>query len=198
MTLKPPASPYRPDPAAVARGKTIYMQACAACHGYQDGDHYVFKGEYLGKVEPNAKLGTDPARLNSYTERLRDYQVSELFKGTPYQFSHFREDRRLREHALGRPLAPRPLPARRQRADPGRPSEAADRAPRRLRARARHASIPRRAASRRRHAIRGAASPDAGFCFDTSRPGNGAGGHLYGTDLAPAAKADLLAYLLTF
>ncbi len=65
------------------------MQACAACHGYQDGDHYVFKGEYLGKVEPNAKLGTDPARLNSYTEQLRDYQVSELFKGTPYQFSHF-------------------------------------------------------------------------------------------------------------
>jgi hypothetical protein len=44
-----------------------------------------------------------------------------------------------------------------------------------------------------------ACTPEAaGFCMDTSLPGNGAGGHLYGTDLPDAAKADLLAYLLTF
>jgi hypothetical protein len=37
-----------------------------------------------------------------------------------------------------------------------------------------------------------------GFCYDTRLPGNGNGGHTYGTSLAPAEKADLLAYLLTF
>ena len=67
------------------------MRECAACHGYQEGDRYVFEGEYLGKVEPNARLGVDPARLNSYTAEFQRYQVSELFKGTPYQFRHFRK-----------------------------------------------------------------------------------------------------------
>ena len=37
-----------------------------------------------------------------------------------------------------------------------------------------------------------------GFCFDTSKPGNGNGGHIYGTNLPAPEKSDLLAYLLTF
>jgi hypothetical protein len=37
-----------------------------------------------------------------------------------------------------------------------------------------------------------------GFCFDTRLPGNGNGGHVYGTQLSAADKEDLLAYLLTF
>jgi len=41
-------------------------------------------------------------------------------------------------------------------------------------------------------------SEKAVFCFDTTLPGNDNSGHLYGTDLAAADKADLLAYLLTF
>jgi hypothetical protein len=36
-----------------------------------------------------------------------------------------------------------------------------------------------------------------GRLYDTSLPGNGNGGHLWGTDLAPQAKEDLLAYLKT-
>jgi hypothetical protein len=36
------------------------------------------------------------------------------------------------------------------------------------------------------------------FCFDTSLPGNNNTGHSYGTNLSPAEKSDLLAYLLTF
>jgi hypothetical protein len=35
------------------------------------------------------------------------------------------------------------------------------------------------------------------FCFDTAMPGNANSGHVYGTDLAAADKADLLAFLLT-
>ena len=41
------------------------------------------------------------------------------------------------------------------------------------------------------------ANPRKGeFCFDTKLPGNNNAGHLYGTDLDQAEKADLLAYLL--
>ena len=88
--LQPPPSPYKPDPALVVRGREIYMSGCAGCHGYQEGDHYVFNGAVLGMVQPLNSIGTDPARLNSYTEKLRDYQLT-LFAGTPYQFSHFKK-----------------------------------------------------------------------------------------------------------
>jgi hypothetical protein len=37
-----------------------------------------------------------------------------------------------------------------------------------------------------------------GFCYDTRLPGNGNGGHVYGTTLSAADKDDLIAYLLTF
>jgi len=37
----------------------------------------------------------------------------------------------------------------------------------------------------------------AAFCFDTAMPGNANSGHVYGTDLTAADKADLLAFLLT-
>jgi mono/diheme cytochrome c family protein len=197
MTLKPPASPYRPDAASATRGKAVYMQACAACHGYQDGDPYVFKGEYLGEVDPNAKLGVDPARLDSYTQRLRDYQVSELFKGTPYQFSHFQKTDG---------YANLPLDGLWLRApylhDGAVPTLADLLKPPGLRPVAfvrgidtldlEHGGFVAPACNP------DGAPPGAGLCFDTGKPGNGNGGHLYGTDLAPAAKADLLAYLLTF
>ena len=87
--LQPPRSPHPVDPAAVERGRALYMSACAACHGYQGADRYVFAGANLGKVEPNSKLGTDPGRLDSYTEAFRQRQLAELFAGTPYQFKHF-------------------------------------------------------------------------------------------------------------
>ena len=37
----------------------------------------------------------------------------------------------------------------------------------------------------------------AGFRHETSVPGNGNGGHLYGTDLSPAEKEALIEYLKT-
>ena len=35
------------------------------------------------------------------------------------------------------------------------------------------------------------------FEYDTAEPGNGNGGHLYGTDLLPGEKQDLIEYLKT-
>jgi hypothetical protein len=40
--------------------------------------------------------------------------------------------------------------------------------------------------------------PPKGLCYDTTLPGNGNGGHEYGTGLSESEKNDLLAYLLTF
>ena len=41
-------------------------------------------------------------------------------------------------------------------------------------------------------------APTDPFCYDTTKAGNGNGGHLYGVDLPADQKSDLLAYLLTF
>ncbi len=89
--LTPPPSPHTPDAASVERGRAIYRAACADCHGWREPQGYVFQGKYLGQVDPIAGLGTDPARLNSYTEPFRKLQLEKLFAGTPHHFRHFRK-----------------------------------------------------------------------------------------------------------
>jgi mono/diheme cytochrome c family protein len=193
--LRPPASPYRPDQQAVERGKSVYLGACAACHGYNDGDRYVFEGAYLGKVTPIEQVGTDRNRLDSYTAELSDDQKT-LFAGTPYQFSHFRKT----DGYANQPLDGLWL-----------------RAPY-----LHNGSVPTLLdllvppAQRPVSFVRGVdvvdtekggfvaptcvpgAALETGFCFDTMLRGNGNGGHTYGTDLSAEQKADLLAYLKTF
>ncbi len=196
LDLKPPPSPYHPDGAAAARGEAIYMKACASCHGWQGAAGYVFKGASLGKVDPIAAVGTDPNRLDSYTQSFRDWQVANLFKGTPYQFSHFvktggyanlpLDGLWLRAPYLHNGSVPTLAdlltpPAQRPKAfvrgiDVIDPAKGGFTAP---------ACTP-------------GAPLAAGFCFDTSQRGNGNIGHAYGTDLPADQKADLLAYLMTF
>jgi mono/diheme cytochrome c family protein len=195
LDLHPPPSPYHPDAAKIAAGRAIYMSQCAVCHGFQDGNAYVFKGERLGQVENNATLHADPWRLDSYTQRLRDLQLT-LFSGTPYQFKHFDKT----DGYANLPLDGLWL-----------------RAPY-----LHNGSVPTLADlllppdQRPKSFVRGIDVLDAekggfqapactpgqtaatGFCFDTSQPGNGNGGHLYGTTLAPDERSALLAYLLTF
>ena len=196
LELRAPPSPYRPDPAAVGRGRDIYMRACAACHGYQSEQGYIFKGERLGQVEPNAKLGADPHRLDSYTERFRAVQLSEFFKGTPYQFKEFKKT----DGYANAPLDGLWLraPYLHNGAVPTLADllEPADKRPQTFvrgidtldPARGGFVAPP----------CGSAPPPEGAACFDTRRPGNGNGGHLYGTDLPANEKSDLLAYLLTF
>jgi mono/diheme cytochrome c family protein len=196
LDLPAPTSPHRPDPTAAERGRVVYMEACASCHGYRDTTGYVFRGGRLGRVEPNAQLGVDSARLESYTEAFRQRQLAELFAGTRYQFRSFvRTDGYANLPLDGLWLRGPYL---------------------------HNGAVPTLAAlllppeQRPRAFLRGSdvidgvnggfVSPECdparpaphGLCFDTSRPGNGNGGHRYGTDLAQGARADLLAYLLTF
>jgi len=196
LDLKAPASAHRPDPAAVARGKPIYMRDCAACHGYQGDSGYVFDGANLGKVLSNAHLGADPGRLDSYTEAFRQRQIDELFAGTEHHFSHFKKTNGYANMPLdglwlrGPYLHNGAVPTLRDLLNP--PNE-------RPAAYVRGIDIidgknggfvaPR---------CDPAKPPSQGFCYNTKLPGNGNGGHVYGTTLAAAEKEDLLAYLLTF
>jgi hypothetical protein len=195
-TLPPDPSPHRPAVAAVQAGRAVYMEQCAGCHGYQADDGYRFEGARLGQVTSNRQLRTDAARLDSYTERLRGYQL-ELFKGDPkYQFRHFKKT----DGYANAPLdglwlrAPYlhngsvPTLADLLAAPDDRPTTFV------------------RGLDVLDHERGGFEAPACtpgeplaqGFCFDTREPGNGRGGHEYGTTLDPDRKAALLAYLMTF
>ncbi|HVN02360.1 MAG TPA: c-type cytochrome [Caulobacteraceae bacterium] len=196
LDLRPPPSPYHPDPAALARGKQVFMQGCASCHGWQGPNGYVFQGAALGKVQPESDVATDPNRLNSYTQSFRDWQVATLFAGTPYHFTHF---------VKTNGYANLPLDGLWLRAPY-----------------LHNGSVPTLAdllkppAERPKAFVRGLDVIDptsggftappctpgqplaAGFCFDVSQRGNSNAGHPYGTTLPAAQKQDLLAYLETF
>jgi hypothetical protein len=196
LDLQPPPSPYRPDPAAVGRGRMIFLSQCRGCHGAQESQDYDFTGETIGQVEPNSKLGVDPYRLDSYTQALRDYQVANFFKGTPYQFKYFVKTdgyanlpldglwlRAPYLHNGSVPTLADLLNAPEQRpAAFVRGSDVLD---------------PERGGFVAPQCVPPVA-PAGRFCFDTKQPGNGNGGHVYGVTLTADQKADLLAYLLTF
>jgi hypothetical protein len=195
-TLRPPDSPHRPDAQAVARGKAVYREACAACHGWQDDRAYVFRGDRLGHVERIVDVRTDRSRLDSYTEWFRQRQLNELFAGTRYQFRHFKKT----DGYANMPLDG--LWLRGPYLHNGSVPTLADllKAPdERPRAFVRGLDVidPVNGGFQSPPCRPGVPLPQ-GVCFDTTQPGNGAGGHVYGTGRNAAEKADLLAYLLTF
>jgi mono/diheme cytochrome c family protein len=195
LDLKPPSSPHKVDATAAERGKTIYMRDCAACHGYQDRDKYEFKGERLGKVTPNANLGADPGRLDSYTEAFRQRQLNELFAGTPYQFKNFTKTNGYANMPLdglwlrGPYLHNGSVPTLRAllTAPVERPA-----------AYLRGSDVIDKDGGFNSPECDPKKPPPKGYCYDTSLPGNGNGGHIYGTSLSASEKNDLIAYLLMF
>lgn len=197
--LKPPKSPYldKLDPQKLARGKGLYMSYCADCHGYQDKDGYVFKGPRLGKIEPIDYVATDPRRLMSYTHKMEKYQKERLFcRRREHRFRYFKKTNGYANQPLDGLWVRAPY--------------------------LHNGSVPTlkdlldQPKDRPKAYIRGLVELDAekggfkapacesvnfagpGFCFDTARDGNGNQGHLYGTELTPEEKQDLLTYLLSF
>jgi mono/diheme cytochrome c family protein len=194
--LKPPRSPHRVDPAAAERGRGTYMNACAVCHGYQGPDRYVFEGAKLGTVEPNSKLGTDSGRLDSYTEAFRQRQLAELFAGTPFQFKHFVKTNGYANMPLdglwlrGPYLHNGSVPTLRDLLAPP-----AERPPAFVRG---IDVIDGKNGGFLSPSCTPRTRPAQGFCYDTRLPGNGNGGHTFGSTLPANEKDDLIAYLLTF
>lgn len=192
-TLQAPPSPITVDTGAAARGAAYYAEHCHRCHGRQGRESYLFEGDLLGKVDPVSGIGTDRARLDSYTEEFRDRQLSGLFAGTPYAFRHFQKTNGYANMPLDG------LWLRGPYLHNGSVPTLAD--------------LLKAPDARPKSFLRGSDVIDAdnggfvspacesggrGFCFETQLPGNSNAGHIYGTSLSAAEKADLLEYLKTF
>ncbi len=91
--FKAPPYPKDVDVNEAAEGKKLYATYCADCHGMKEGGAYVFDTERftrLGRVEPIETIGTDPGRLDSYSELLSLNQNT-LYAGYPWRFKAFRK-----------------------------------------------------------------------------------------------------------
>jgi hypothetical protein len=173
--------PDKIDAARAEAGKAVYQARCAACHD--------FGAPSVGQVTPLAEIGTDPERLNSFTEDLA-LHMNTFGIGRPWRFSHFRKTDGYANMPLDGLWLRAPylhngsVPTLRDLLEP----------PER-----------RPALFFRGYSVydyenvgfvtSGAEAERAGFRFDTSVRGNGKQGHVYGTDLSPAEKAALLEYL---
>jgi hypothetical protein len=84
----PPFPGDRVDRALAERGRPLYAEYCASCHGRDGRD---FTGALVGQVEPIERIRTDRRHLDSYTFELSLAQNS-LYAGYGGErFSHFRK-----------------------------------------------------------------------------------------------------------
>jgi mono/diheme cytochrome c family protein len=192
-TLPPPKYPFAVDQALASRGEPIYRQYCADCHA----DHSFRQGQVVGtKVGtpvPIAEIGTDPFRLHSYTYTFATNQYG-LYPDSRYRFKHFRKTDGYANHPLDGIWARAPylhngsVPTMRDLLEPpqNRPVrfyrgyDVYD--------------------QKRLGFVSNVAADKGGryFLYDTSLPGNGNQGHLFGTQLSPEEKDAIVEYMKTF
>lgn len=207
----PPFPEDRIDAGLAAEGEAVYRAECWSCHGNrtppftEEGD-----GSRVGTVTPIEQVGTDRARLDSYTQELAAAQNT-LYAGFPEDEEACREDPSDREACY-------PARFRHFRKTWGYANMPLDglwlRAPY-----LHNGSVPTLADLLEPPSERPdslwigytvydwdrvgfvTSGPDAraeGWLLDTSVRGNGNQGHLYGTGLPAADKRALLEYLKTF
>jgi mono/diheme cytochrome c family protein len=183
LTLSPPAFPFAVDKARSERGKAIFEKQCAQCHS--------FTGSRTGSVEDIDTIGTDPSRLNSYTYVLATSQAL-LFPNSTHHFQHFSKTNGYADMPLDGIWARAPY------LHNGSVPTLADL----LKPSAERPSVFARGYDVYDEQDVGfvtdsAEARAAGSIYDTKVPGNGNGGHLYGTTLSSDQKQDLLEYLKT-
>ena len=182
-TLPPPRYPFAIDSERSAHGKVIFDRECSSCQS--------FGGGKTGNVEDISSINTDPFRLNSYTYIFATAQAL-LYPESQYRFTHFSKTDGYANHPLDGIWARAPY--------------------------LHNGSVPSLAdllkdpADRPKQFIRGydvydqqklgfvqdgSQARSAGFLYDTSIPGNGNGGHLFGTKLARDQKQDLIEFMKT-
>jgi mono/diheme cytochrome c family protein len=184
----PPPSSHRPEPAAATRGAAVFARDCAECHAVG--------GARTLTVIPAAETGTDAHRVLMWTDAARD-AYNGYREGYDWGFRAFENV----EGYIAEPLwglwllgpylhngsvptlADLLEPPERRPAAFVRGQDVLDGVRGGFQAPACDPDLPTR--------------PGPGFCLDTRLPGNANAGHLWGTDLPAAEKADLLAYLLT-
>jgi mono/diheme cytochrome c family protein len=192
-TLPPPKYPYPIDRALAARGAAVYQQQCLQCHAGSRFREGVVEGRLVGQIEDIDRIGTDRHRLDSYTYVFASNQYA-LYPESEYRFTHFRKTRGYANQPLdgiwlrGPYLHNGSVPTLRALLEP--PEQ------------------------RPKVFYRGydlfdrddvgfvwnvkEADGRAFFEYDTALPGNGNGGHVYGTNLPDADKRAVVEYLKTF
>jgi len=192
-TLPPPEYPYPVDRDLAARGAEIYRQQCVNCHagaGFRKGTRDAGR---VGFVVPIDEIGTDPHRLNSYTEAFAANQYS-LYPESQYRFTHFRKTNGYATHPLdgiwlrGPYLHNGSVPTLRDLLEPPE---------RRPKTFYRGYDV----FDQRKVGFVSDVPAESGrqfTPFDTTRPGNSNSGHLYGTTLSDAEKSALVEYLKVF
>jgi hypothetical protein len=191
LTLPPPAFPFPIDENLAARGAPLYAEYCTACHADDRFRSGMLDASWkVGQVEPIAKIGTDPFRLNSYTIAFASNQYT-LYPDSQYQFTHFRKTNGYANQPLDGIWARAPylhngsVPTLRDLLEPA-------------------GSRPK--AFYRGYDVydpvkvgfRSDVAEDDGrklFRYDTSIAGNGNGGHEYGTQLSAADKQAIVEYM---
>jgi mono/diheme cytochrome c family protein len=192
-TLPPPAYPFPVDEALAARGATLYATLCQSCHAdhrFKDG---VVTGTKVGQVEPIDAIATDRHRLDSYTFVFATNQIG-LYPDSPFRFNHFRKTGGYANQPLDGIWARAPylhngsVPTIRALLDPpeARPS---------VFYRGDDLYDPVNVGFVSTVEAEGSRTF---FKYDTTVPGNGNGGHLYGTTLPDADKRALVEYLKKF
>jgi hypothetical protein len=192
--LPPPKYPYPVDQSLAARGASLYAERCQSCHAdHRFRDGVIAQGTRVGQVVPIADIGTDRHRLDSYTDEFAANQYA-LYPDSNYRFKRFRKTGGYANHPLdgiwlrGPFLHNGSVPTLRDLLDP--PD------------------------ARPKMFYRGYDVFDqkkVGFVsdvpqadgrdfspFDTALPGNGNGGHVYGTTLSDADKDALVEHMKTF
>jgi mono/diheme cytochrome c family protein len=183
MNLPPPKYPYAIDEQLTAKGNAIYAERCASCHNAG--------GQTTGSVVPVDQVGTDRHRLDMWTAAAAT-AYNNYEPGYSWGFKNF--------HKTNGYVSP-PLDGVWLRAPY-----------------LHNGSVPTLVDLLTPPAQRpilfwrgydvydqekvgfvsnGAEAETAGFRYDTSIPGNGNGGHEYGTTLSDADKKALIEYLKT-
>ena len=73
LTTEPPKYPFPVDGALAARGRVVFEESCAKCHGTYGGGPGSAARTYPNKVVPLAKIGTDPSLVRGLTPAIEDH-----------------------------------------------------------------------------------------------------------------------------
>jgi len=182
LDLQPPRFPLPVDAALAGAGKQVFDAHCARCHAFGSAG--------VGQVTPIDEVGTDRHRLDSFSQTLVD--DFHLIQESPFKFDAYRKTNGYANVPLDGIWARGPylhhgaVPTLWDLLQPpaSRPA---------VFHRGYNVLDPRRVG----FVSSGAEAERLGFRYDTSVPGNGNGGHLYGTTLPEAEKWSLIEYLKT-
>jgi mono/diheme cytochrome c family protein len=196
LTIEAPKYPFPIDRDLAARGREIFVARCAKCHGtYGDG------GTYPNKVVPIAEIGTDRARFDAVTDASRSH----------YNKTWFGEKRPARASAgyqappLDGVWATAPYfhngsaPTLRDVLDSGARPKFFRLTPGRAEADydAKNVGWKHDVPAGSKAAKRKESPAERRRTFDTSKFGNGAGGHRFGDALDDSERAATIEYLKT-